>query len=101
MRSPPTSSPCNAKEAAAILGAHCGKFVPDRHAHRHRQIGQVGAPSWPSKDSWLEYPDWQLTRGLRGQPIYVTTADDRREPCALPPIIRWIRQKDDEAWLKA
>jgi hypothetical protein len=58
-------------------------------------------PSWPSKDAWLEYSGWQDTPGLRGLPTYVTTADDEREPCALPPIIRWIEQNDDEELLKA
>jgi hypothetical protein len=58
-------------------------------------------PSWPSEDAWLEYPAWQDTPGLHGQPTYVTTADDRREPCALPPIIRWIEQNDDQRLLKA
>jgi hypothetical protein len=67
-------------------------------------IGPLGSsllPWGPSEDSWLEYPGWQTTPGLYGQPTYVSTADDRREPCALPPIIRWIKQNDDEAWLKA
>jgi hypothetical protein len=64
-------------------------------------LGSSLVPWGSSKDSWLEYGRWQVTPGLYGQPTYVTTSDDPREPCALPPIIRWIKQNDDKAWLKA
>ena len=67
-------------------------------------IGPLGTSLLPwgsSKDSWLECGRWPVTPGLYGQPTYVTTSDDTREPCALPRVIRWIKQNDDKAWLEA
>jgi hypothetical protein len=56
-------------------------------------IGPQGLLPPASQDGWHDYPGWQ------GPPTYVTTLDGA--PPALPPIIRWIKQNDGNAWVKA
>jgi hypothetical protein len=58
-------------------------------------------PQWPEEKAWHDYPGWQQTPGLQGQPTYVTTHDEARDPRALPHVIRWIKENDDKAWTKA
>jgi hypothetical protein len=42
--------------------------------------------------------DWREYRWQGPPPTFVATPDG--EPSGLPPVIRWIKQNDGEAWLK-
>src|SRR5215831_6224153 len=58
-------------------------------------IGQKGLLPSPPQNGWREYKNakWQSPS------TYVTTPNDSSELYSLPPIIRWIKENDDEAWL--